>query len=54
MIKKNKKAVEKLTMILLSIGLIVVLAIIMIYIMQQSNEVRQTAWDKIKNLNPFV
>ena len=54
MIKKNKKADHNLMWIIISIVIILAIGIIMLVLIKQSSSIGQSAWQKIKDLNPFA
>lgn len=54
MIKNHKKADSNLTWLLISIVVLLAIAIISFILIRQSSDVGLSAWQKIKDLNPFT
>ena len=54
MIKENKKAIYNLTWELVVLVIIIAIGVASVIIMRQSSSVGMSAWQKIKDLNPFV
>lgn len=54
MIERNKKADSNLMWVLISIVIILAIAIISFMLIRQSSDVGMSAWQKIKDLNPFT
>ena len=54
MIEEHKKADSNLMWVLISIVIIIAVGIVSIIIIKQSSGVGISAWQKIKDLNPFA